>query len=353
MGLAQTVTPRNSESVHWHVVAPFIRDEHARWLHDFAPSPSRRFSVHPARYTHDRSRPETGARQWHDYWAHARAVMSMSSGKSRQGMICVFPQLAMCAGVQKLLHRRSGFPIVAWCFNVGALYGGAKGIAARLAATRIDRFVVHSTAEVLTCSHWLGVEQGRFEFVPLQRPLEIIQMAEDDQTPFILAMGSARRDYALFMRVVSSLGIPAVVVAGEHALRGIDVPGNVRVLRNLSNDQCNELIQRARLCVVPIDNDDTASGQVTVIDAMMFGRAVVATRCAGTVDYMTHGVDGVLVDRGSESALSAAIAGLWNDASQRKSLGSAARARVSTGLSDEAAGAHLGRILAALEQQSL
>ena len=64
------------------------------------------------------------------------------------------------------------------------------------------------------------------------------------------------------------------------------------VRQGLSAAQCNELAQRARLCVVPVANRETASGQVTVIDSMMFGRATIATRCVGTVDYIDHGVDG-------------------------------------------------------------
>lgn len=338
--------------MHWRVLGPYIHSATDPWLAEYVERPGRAFSLVPAAYRHDRSRAVSGLSDWRDYFSHAhQAWRSLDAARPEPGgLITIFPQLAMCAAIEKRLRRRD-VPLLAWCFNLGALFQGAKGRLARFAAPAVDRWVVHSTAEVQAYSQWLGLPADRFRFVPLQRPVEPVAFGEDLDQPFLLAMGSARRDYPLLVQVVARLGVPTLIVAAEHAVQGIALPPNVTVRQGLSAAQCNELAQRARLCVVPVANRETASGQVTVIDSMMFGRATIATRCVGTVDYIDHGVDGWLVEPGSAAQLGEAIATLWADEGLRRSLGQNARTRVQTRLSDAAAGAALDALLLELEQR--
>ena len=162
-------------------------------------------------------------------------------------------------------------------------------------------------------------------------------------------MGSARRDYGLLCRVVGELGIPTTIVAAAHAVEGIAVPSNVTVVRGLTRDQCDELTQRARVCVVPVLNDETASGQVTLITSMMYGRATIATRCIGSEDYVEDRVDGWLIAPQCEDEMRHAIVELWNNGQMRQAIGAAARHRVSTELNDISTGKRLDAILKRLE----
>lgn len=336
--------------MHWRVAGPYIHSAADPWLAAHVQRPGRSFTLVPATYRHDRSRPMSGLSDWRDYFSHAHQAWQGVDASPAEpgGLITIFPQLAMCAAIEKRL-RRSHAPLLAWCFNLGALYQGMKARMARFAGQAVDLWVVHSTAEVRAYSDWLGLPAERFRFVPLQRPVEPIEFQEDLDQPFLLAMGSARRDYALLVQVVAKLGIPTLIVAAEHAVHGISMPPNVTVRRGLSSAQCNELAQRARLCVVPVANRETASGQVTAIDSMMYGRATIATRCVGTVDYIDHGVDGWLVEPGSVPDMAEAIAQLWAEAGLRQRLGENARQRVRDRLSDEAAGKALDAFLRELE----
>ena len=67
------------------------------------------------------------------------------------------------------------------------------------------------------------------------------------------------------------------------------------------------LCQQARVNVIPLDTIDTASGQVTVRYAMMFGKAAVATTSIGTEDYIEDGVTGLLVPPKDPAAMATAI----------------------------------------------
>ena len=237
--------------------------------------------------------------------------------------------------------------LVAWLFNLGEVYQGTKGKLARFALRRVDCFVVHSRHEIKAYSEWLDLPESRFRFVPLQRAFVEREYAENSDQPFIVALGSAHRDYRTLVEAVRLTGHRTVIVCGPHAVAGLDLPANVNVLSNLSLADCHKLLQEARLSITPVDNDQTASGQVTVIDAMMYGHAPIATDCVGTRDYVVHDVNGILVEPGSVPALTEAIHKLWNDEGLRARMGQAAMNYVRNELSDE----KTARTLTALLEQ--
>ena len=333
----------------WLIAAPFIHDARGTWLESFVPAPHGRFVAVPGGYVHDRSRRVTNAAGWADYWRHGGTAWRAARAHEQPcGIVTLFPQLPMVIGLRKRLSR-SNIPLVAWTFNLGTLHGGARRQVARAALGAVDRFIVHSRAEIAACSEWLGLPPQRFEFVPFQRAVPAVEVAENLERPFVLSMGSAQRDYKLLMPVLGGLGYPAVVVAGAHALQGISVPDNVEVRSGLSAQQCNELLQRARLNVIPVDNTITASGQVTLVDAMMFGRPVIVTRGPASVDYVVDREDGWLVEPGDAADLREALRALWENASARDAMGQAARVNAVAKFSDEAIGRVLGRVLREVE----
>jgi glycosyltransferase involved in cell wall biosynthesis len=331
-------------TVHWVVAAPFTRDPDTdRWLVPFVPPGRRQFTLVPARARpswHARGRRGAGLGDWIATWRQATDAWR----ESRGGVVTVFPQLAMAVGArQRLLRPRK--PLVAWCFNMGALYPGLRRHLARATLARVDRIVVHSRGEVDRYSEWLGLPRGRFRFVPLQRASIPIEEREEIDRPFVLAMGSARRDYATFFEAMRGLGLRTLVVAGRHAIEGLAVPPNVEVLAGLTEEQCRRLAQRARVNVVPVENEHTASGQVTLLEAMRMGRAVVATRTIGSEDYVESESTGLLAEARSVESLRQAIERVWSDAALRERLGSAAARFTAEHCSDEAAGVALGRVL--------
>jgi hypothetical protein len=332
--------------MHWVVAAPFPGE----WLVPFVPGDRHSFEIVAPPYAHDRSRPSTGLRGWSDYFAHAREAAHRATGRRRSaaGVITVFPQLALCAALWKVMTRHR-IPLLAWCFNAGRLPQGMRRKVASVSLRHVDSFVVHSRGEVDSYSEWTGIPRHRFHFVPMQKPSEPVECGEDHTRPFVLAMGSAQRDYRTFFTAIKELPYRAVVVAGRHAVASLDIPGNVEVVQGITIDACHELTQRARVVVVPIDNAVTASGQVTLLDALMYGRATVATRSVGTIDYVRDGETGLLVNVHDVRAMRQAIRALWERPVLRQRIGDAAREYVQCELSDRAIGARLGRILDRLE----
>jgi glycosyltransferase involved in cell wall biosynthesis len=336
----------------WAVAAPFFDKRgangslDARWLDDFVADDRHHFVKVPAPAVpdhtewHRRAARRTPVALWRRHWEHGRNAL----GARTDGVITVFPQLAAMTGLHSELRRHDRY-LVAWCFNVGSRPRlGMRHIAQR-ALRSIDRFVVHSRGEVGLASEWFDLPPERVEFVHLQRaPIPVLAHEETEQ-PFVVALGSAHRDYATLFRALARTRLPAVVVASSRALSGLRVPSNVTVRSGLSPEACHVLAQRARFSVVCLDDVPVAAGQVTVVEAMRMGRPVVATRGVGTVDYVDDGANGLLVDPGDGRALAGALLRLWDDNSLRATLAAGAATFAGQHLTDEAAAQSLTRIL--------
>lgn len=331
--------------MRFSVVAPFFAHPESSWIVDHVKGPELEFIKYPSptaeRSWHQRNSAVTPLEDWKCHWQHSKRALS---DPDADGIITVFPQLAATAATQMRLHRDKRKQI-AWCFNLGQCYPGLKQKISRVAMKNVDRFIVHSTAEIDAYAQWLNLPREQFSFVPLQRGALKREFAEDLEQPFVLSLGSAKRDYRTFFSAVEKLGYPTVVIASEAAVSGLRPPPNVTILSNLSRAKCREYIQKARINVVPIDNDKTASGQVTVIEAMVYGTPVIATSCIGTVDYIHDGSDGLLVPAKNIDALADAIEKVWEDRAYRANLASLAQEIAKTKYSDSGAAQALTRII--------
>lgn len=312
--------------MHWKLVTSFLRSRDQPWIHEHLSGDRHTFDIVPAEYKHDRSRESTSRREWLDYMLQALRAWfgERRSGMQPVGFITAFPPSAVCIGLLKRLTG-SNAPVVAWAFNLSRNFDGRKRRLAAFALKRVDVFVVFSKREIATYSAMLGLPQDRFVYVPFTEEMVEPEFAEDDTDPFILAMGTANRDYTTMVQAVASLGLRTIIVAGPRAIDAASMPANITVLSGLTLEECHVLCQRARVNVVPLDTDDTASGQVTVRYGMMFGRAVVATTSIGTEDYIEDGVTGILVPGQDPIAMATAIGSLWNDPAKRYAMGAAAR----------------------------
>jgi hypothetical protein len=335
--------------MHWTVAASFIHDLNLKtssWLTPYLPNDRHQFTIIPRRRPlaswHNRKSAVTDRKEWLDHWLQGSEALQRTHG----GVITVFPQLASAVGLQKQLLRKQT-PVVAWLFNVGTCSTGARRRIAQKSLQTIDRFVVHTQRERQIYSEWLELPIERFEFVPYQVPEMPVTYAENTSEPFITALGSAHRDFPALFKAVEKLNIPTVVAASRRSLEGISVPAQVQTPFEIGKQDCLRLAQEARINVVPMVPNErvTAAGQVTIVEAMRMGRALIATRCNGAEDYIIHGETGLLVEPHSVEDLTNAIQQLWEDHELRDRLGRNAMKYAAEHFSDEAAGAALERIL--------
>jgi len=337
--------PAAGEDVdRWIVIAAFFKGAGDRWLDDFVEDPRLSFEkVPPPRRCenwHAKKSPITSLADWLTHLRHARVAYR----RRPDGLVTCFPQLAMCSAIWKRLGRANP-PIIAYNYNLGRLRPSPRQWLARWVARQIDIYVVHAPQEVESYAAYLGVSPSRVRFVPLQRGRIEIPRAEDAETPFLLAMGSAGRDYPTLISAVDRLGIPTTIVTRKADIAHLPRSPHVTFLSGLSERDCLELLARARICVTPIANQETASGQITVINAMQLGVPVIATRCPGTDGYVEDGRTGLCVEPFDIEDMTAAIERLWSYADLRARFAERGRAEALARFSDEAAAAKLRALI--------
>lgn len=335
--------------MHWTVAAPFISKVNFMnefWLTRNIPNSRHQFHIlprpKPLENWHNQKSSVTGFRDWLIYRQHGIEAMKATEG----GVITLFPQLPAVIGMQEQLTGKRT-PVVAWLFNVGTCSSGIRQAIAQFSLKDIDRFVVHTRREVDIYHHWLGIPRERFEFVPYHQSKIPITYEENTTDPFVTALGSAHRDFPLLFQAVEKLNIPTVIASSQRALEGLTVPPNVKTPFGIGRADCLRLAQEARFSIVPLlpKPQVTAAGQITIVEAMLMGRAIIATHCYGAEDYIQHGETGLLVEPQSLEDLMQAIEMLWNDPALCSRLGQAAKRYAEENFSCDAAGAALGRIL--------
>ncbi|MBW4422840.1 MAG: glycosyltransferase [Myxacorys californica WJT36-NPBG1] len=340
--------------MHWTIAAPFIERQNfgsGNWLEPYVPGSRHQFTLipreKPQENWHTRKSKFTGIGEWVNHWQQGWDAVQTTQG----GVITVFPQLAAVVGLQQQLCFRRRIPVVAWLFNVGTCHKGLRRQISRVSLQHVDRFIVHTQRERHIYSEWLDLPLERFEFVPYQVPNIPVTYKEETQQPFITALGSAHRDFPTFFGAIEKLNLPAVVVAGKRALEGLTIPSQVEPRSGISRSECLKLAQQARINVVPLTPDEqvTAAGQVTIVEAMRMGCTLIATRCNGVEDYIIDGETGLLVEPFSRESMLQAIEKLWNDEALRHRIGANAKRYADMNFSDEAAGAALGRVLDSIE----
>lgn len=328
----------------WTVAAFFFLDARSSWLDNLIDDENLIFrKVMPLRRSKSWHRKRTA---WDGLkvWAGHMGQAARAFGHRPEGVVTAFPQLAMSAGLLKRLGPVKPH-IVAYNFNLGSLSPGRRQKVARFIAPAIDAFVVHSPMEIGPYAAYLGVPESRFHFVPLQRGAPGIARDEDTESPFLLAMGSAHRDYETLIEAVDRLAIPTIIVTRPDAAAALPKSPHVTLKSDLSYEECLALLARARVSVTPVSNLETASGQITFINAMHMGVPVIATRCLGTEGYIEDGETGLLVPPFDAQVMQEAIAALWHDETRRAEIALRGREEADRRFTDAAAASALHAII--------
>jgi glycosyltransferase involved in cell wall biosynthesis len=325
------------------ILAPFFGLENI-WIDDFCDRPDFEFKKapfqnHPLSW-HQRG-PATSPGEWIRYFKYSYGAMNWKA----DCIVTCFPQLALTTAALLPFAGKSGTRLVAWNFNLGSLSPGWKQLLARRILHRVDRFVVHARGEIGNYAQWLGIEETKFSFVPLQRGKIPKLKPSRISAPYIVSMGSANRDYKTLIDAVLGTGIKTVIISKKSQIDSLPEHPDLVKLSDLSWEECDGILNCATLNVVPIASSQTASGQVSFTTSLRMGLPTIVTRCVGSVDYIQDGQTGLLVPPRDAAALRRAIESIWLNEALRQRIGSAGRLHAEEHFSDEAAGRHFAEVL--------
>jgi glycosyltransferase involved in cell wall biosynthesis len=203
------------------------------------------------------------------------------------------------------------------------LYSALKYRFLRFALSRVSVLICSSRGELEYYQRALGLRTAGFQFIPFATNPEFADTAIVSSDRFLLSAGRTGRDYATLLRAVDGLPVRVVIVAGRSSMEGLHVPQNVEVLFDIPQPRLHELVRRAAAVVVPLNDQPISIGQSVIVHAMAAGTPVIATRLNATVDYITDGVNGILVPPKDVDRMRVAIMDLWADDARARKLGRA------------------------------
>ncbi len=330
--------------MEWAVTSPYFESSTDQWISHAAKSDRHSFTLIPRLGT-DRNWHQSSAKASVGEWANRIRQSRTAFADDGTGVITVFPQLAAAAGIWKLIER-SDRPLVAWLFNTEGLNSQIKRNIARIPLGRVDRFIVHSTAEIHGYAELLRLPVERFEYVPMQYGARVeSDVPEGFDEPYIFATGSGYRDYETFFAAVAKLGIRTVVLASDRALAGLTIPPNVEILDQLTRPEIRRLVAHARVNVVPLNDEALTAGLITIVETFRHGRSLVTTNRLGLEDYCIDGKTALCADLFDPRSMADRIHQMWSDDELRKSLDFNAQAFAEENCTDVAAADHLFRVL--------
>jgi glycosyltransferase involved in cell wall biosynthesis len=223
--------------------------------------------------------------------------------------------------------------------QLGVLKGAAltTGLrASRILHGRADCYIAISTAVADGSRHALP-SRSKIVVIPTMVPNDLPALAQSTPRPtflppedgYLMFVGALGRhkgvDVLLEARRRMRNRLPLVLIGTPRAdTPRIDDP-EVVVARNVPSAQVMASWMRASAAVVPSVWNEPL-GQVAV-EAMLVGRAVVASDVGGLRDVVEHGATGLMVPPGDPGALAAALDCLLDDPETRRRMGETGRLR--------------------------
>jgi glycosyltransferase involved in cell wall biosynthesis len=250
----------------------------------------------------------------HAHTAHAVALAAMASRRTPARMIVT----------RRTVFRLRSNPFTRWKYRRAA---AMIAISERVKTALVEGGMSEAAIEVIPS----GVPLGRV-VVPASRA----ELGVPDDAPLVVMVGALARekDPVTFVHAVAAAharaGTLRALLVGDGPLRGVvesevERLGISGVLR-LTGHRTDADAIIAAADILALSSVEEGLGSV-LLDAMAFGKPVVATDAGGIPEAVAHGVTGLLVPAGDASAMGNAIVRIASDRELAARLSSGARER--------------------------
>jgi glycosyltransferase involved in cell wall biosynthesis len=147
---------------------------------------------------------------------------------------------------------------------------------------------------------------------------------------YLYSVGLSYRDFATLMAAAKKSEKRFVVATTDTFFKNRDIPDNVTVYRNAFGKVADDLMERAAAVILPLERTSSPAAEATLISAMCYGKPVIITKTITTEEYITDGLDGLLVPWKNPDAILDAINFLFSNPEKAAEIGRRARQTVLT-----------------------
>ena len=172
----------------------------------------------------------------------------------------------------------------------------------RYVLSRMDCILVYSHKEAQTYASLLRMRPEKFRVIPYHTNILNPRLVRAEKG-YLFSAGRSGRDYRTLFEALRGIDARLVLVCDRRNLEGLQVPANVELHCEVPYEKYLELLEGARIVIIPLKPEIRSLGQVVMLEAMALGKPVIATYSVSVIEYMRDGENGFLLDGGDAEAL--------------------------------------------------
>jgi glycosyltransferase involved in cell wall biosynthesis len=224
-------------------------------------------------------------------------------------------------------------PLIILAFNIRGVIKHFLSLA-RFGLRSVSKVVVFTPGEVEQYQRLLSLPPEKISYCPhgWYDPLRWYDPEKVNKSDalaragkFIFASGRSYRDYETLARAVDGTEVNVKVSGRAFNLAGVNFPVNMEATGWLAEREFLDYLFETYFYVVPLQPINHAGGDSSALQAMGFGKAIVATRSPSTETYIRHGETGLLVEPRDVEGMRQAILHLWQNRDEAIRMGKEAR----------------------------
>lgn len=205
----------------------------------------------------------------------------------------------------------------------------------------IKYFVVFSESEKKRYAAYFDVPETRFVFETLGYEDKTQEVSICNPKNFYLAAGRSNRDYKFLVDAWSERKESLKIICDTLSLKSI--PNNIEIFADCHDNDFFRELAKCKAVIVPLEDTHISSGQLVIIQAMMYGKPVVVTQNDTIKNYVNAERTGIVIKK-TKKDLSAAIDALSNEI-YYKEMSAAERRQYENKFSVYAMGIAIGKLL--------
>lgn len=185
------------------------------------------------------------------------------------------------------------------CFN-GGRDNRTEISLIKFAARSLAGVIYHTSIQREYYQRYLPFLLKKSRFVPFGVDTEFFQPLDIEKDDYVVSIGYAKRDYTTLLKAwekVSSLDIKLKII-GVNNSQELDVTNfspDAELFGMVPINKLKDMIAKSRFVVLPLPYHKYAYGQMTLLQCMSMGKAVIVTKTPSAVDYIADGKNALFV----------------------------------------------------------
>lgn len=182
-------------------------------------------------------------------------------------------------------------------FLIPLIYKSRKGMAGKiyksffnlsLSNPAIKGAICYSSTELKYYRRVFAKNRDKIFFIPYRQSSKIRDKntVTLQRNPYLFSGGTSNRDYSTLISAAEEIKYAFIIACTPKDIKGLKIPDNVRVFHNAYGEKFDSLVRSSYGVILPLKDTNISSGQIVLLKAMEMGKPIVATRSAGTIDYV-------------------------------------------------------------------